>query len=261
MKHILLCILASATLISCGSDTKPAQQSEAPAINFKTNSVPVPFAGSWISEDYLNKIRENQSPRKAQEGSEECFIQIPDNTLRPATMVINFHEGLSDLVTVSNNGTFQLWDKQGDTLSSLLYTIQPLSADSIKIGDKLFIKINPAATNNDPRILEEILFKGTYSTKKGERIEFKANGEVSGLGKYKYYEPVIDYFDAGLQVDQVGLGETRDKLTNFGFKFRKNGLDLFELKCKTFDDKEKRCVEVDFGKKAFDLSKTEVKEK
>lgn len=253
MKHILLCILAATTLLSCGSDTKPTQQSAAPAINFKTNSVPVPFAGSWISEDYLNKIREHQSPRKAQEGSEECFIQLPDNTLRPATMVINFHEGLSDLVTVSNNGAFQLWDKQGDTLSSPLYTIQALSADSIKIGDKLFIKINPSATNNEPRILEEILFKGIYTTKNGERVEFKSNGEVSGLGKYAYYEPVIDYFDAGLQVDQVGLGETADKLEYFGFKFKKNKLELYKLKCDAYDDIDKRCVEVSFGEKLYEL--------
>lgn len=256
MKHILFSILAAATLLSCGSDTKPAQQSAAPAIDLKTNSVPVPFAGNWISEEYLNKIRENQSPRKAQEGSEECFIQLPDNTLRPATMVINFHEGLSDLVTVSNNGTFQLWDKQGDTLSSPLYTIQPLSADSIKIGDKLFIKINPTATNNDPRILEEILFKGTYSTKKGERIEFKPNGEVSGLGKYKFYEPVIDYFDAGLQVDQVGLGETVDKLEYFGFKFKKDKLELYKLKCNAYDDIDNRCVDVSFGEKLHELQKS-----
>ncbi len=256
MKHILLCILAAAALLSCGSDTKPAQQSAAPAIDFKTKSVSVPFAGNWISEEYLNKIRENQSPRKAQEGSEECFIQIPDNTLRPATMVINFHEGLSDLVTVSNNGTFQLWDKQGDTLSSLLYTIQPLSADSIKISDKLFIKINPAATHNDPRILEEILFKGTYSTKKGELIEFKPNGEINGLGKYKFYEPVIDYFDAGLQVDQVGLGETVDKLEYFGFKFKKDKLELYKLKCNAYDDIDNRCVDVSFGEKLHELQKS-----
>lgn len=256
MKHILLCILVTAALLSCGSDTKPAQQSVAPAINFKSKSVPVPFAGSWISEDYLNKIREHQSPRKAQEGSEECYIQLPDNTLRTATMVINFHEGLSDLVTVSNNGVFQLWDKQGDTLSTPLYTIQTLSADSIKIGDKLFIKINPTTTTNDPRILEEILFKGMYNTKKGERVEFKPNGEVSGLGKYKYYEPVIDYFDAGLQVDQVGLGETADKLEYFGFKFKKDKLELYKLKCDAYDDIDKRCVDVSLGEKIYELQKT-----
>lgn len=253
MKHTFLCILAVTTLLSCGSDTKPAQQSAAPAINFKTNSVPVPFAGNWISETYLNDIRDHQSPRKAQETIEECYIQLPDHTLRPSTMVINFHEGISDLIMVNNNGVFQLWEKQGDTLSNLKYTIQPISKDSIQIDDKLFIKINSTPAGNEPRILEEILFKGTYSTKNGERVEFKSNGEVNGLGKYKYYQPLIDYFDAGLQVDQVGLGATADKLEYFGFKFKKDKLELYKLKCDAYDDIDKRCVEVSFGERLYEL--------
>ena len=110
-------------------------------------------------------------------------------------------------------------------------------------------------SGDEPLILEEILFKGNYQTKKGQPVEFKKNGEVTGLGKYKYYVPMMDYFDAGRQIDQVGLGETRDKLDYFGFKFRKNGLDLFALKCKTFDEGEKRCVDVDFGNKIYDLEK------
>jgi len=255
MKHILLFVIATTTLLSCGGDTKPTQQSTAPAITFKTKSVPVPFSGNWISEAYLNDIRDRQSPRKAQEGSEECFIQLPDHTLRPATMIINFHEGISDLVTVNNNGAFQLWEKQGDTLSNVKYNIQTITSDSIKIDDKLFIKINSIPTGSEPRILEEILFKGNYSSKKGEQVEFKANGEVSGLGKYKYYKPVIDYFDAGLQIDQVGLGTSADKMEYFGFKFKRNKLELYKLKCDTYDDIDKRCVEVSFGEKSYDLQK------
>jgi hypothetical protein len=216
----------------------------------------LPFAGSWISASYLKSIKDQQSPRKAQEGSEECFIQLPATTLLPATMVINFHEGFSDLVAVNNNGTYQLWEKQNDTLSRAVYPIVPLSPDSIKIGEKLFIKINPAASANEPRILEEILFKGTYESKEGDHVEFKNNGEITGLGKYKYYEPVIDYFDAGLQIDQVSLGEKMDNMKPFGFKFRNGRLELYELKCKTYDDTEKRCVEVDFGNKTITLHRT-----
>ena len=256
MKHILLCILATTTLLSCVSDTKPAQQSVAPAIHFKTNSVPVPFAGNWISETYLRDIKEHQSPRKAQETIEECYIQLPDQTLRTSTMVINFHEGISDLVMVSNNGAFQLWEKTGDTLSNVKYTIKAIAADSIKIGDKLFVKINSSSAGNEPRILEEILFKGTYITKKGEHIEFKSNGEVSGFGNYKYYKPLTDYFDAGLQIDQVGLGETAGKMEYFGFKFKRNKLELYKLKCDAYDEADNRCVEVSYGIKQYELQKS-----
>jgi len=259
MKHTILFALTTATLLSCGSDTKPAQQEQAaaPAIHFKTLSAPVPFAGYWISDVYLHDIQAHQSPRKAQQNIDECFIRIPENTLRPTTMVINFHEGYSDLVTVNNNGAFQLWEKQNDTLALLKYSIENISADKIKIGDKPFTRINIESTGDQPRILEEILFKGVYESKKGERVEFKNNGEVSGLGKYKYYTPVIDYFDAGLQIDQVGLGETKDNPTYFGFKFKKDKLDLYSLKCTEYDNVDKRCVEVSYGEKMHELRKND----
>jgi len=257
MKRNLLFIVSIAFLFACGTDTKPAQQNAAPEVSFKTLNAPVPFAGNWISAEYLQNLTQHQSPRKAQEGSEDCYIQLPGSTLIPATMVINFHEGLSDLVTVKHSNTYQLWEKQNDTLSRALYILEPVSDDTLKIGGKQFVKINPVTDGQQPLILEEILFKGVYSSKSGERIEFKNNGEVSGLGKYKYYLPVIDYYDAGLQIDQVGLGETRDVLEYYGFKFKKNKLELYTIKCLTYDETDKRCVEVAFGQKAYELDKTE----
>lgn len=244
------------SLLACGTDTKPAQQSAAPAPDFKTYSAPLPFSGSWISASYLKSITDDQSPRKAQESIEECYIQLPANTLTPATMIINFHEGLSDLVTVINNGSYQLWEKQNDSLSRAVYTMEPISADSLKIGDKIFVRIHPDVSGIQPRILEEILFKGAYQSKEGDHVEFKNNGEVTGLGKYKYYEPVIDYFDAGLQIDQVALGENRDQMTHFGFKFKRDRLELYTLKCKEYDEVDKRCVDVDFGNKFIALQRT-----
>lgn len=263
MFKVFILTITLAALLSCRSEQKPTTEtvSTPKKLDFKEIKAPIPFAGTYINETYLTSIRDQKSPRKAQEGIGECFIRIPENTLTPTSMIVNFHETLTDLIPLNHDGTYELWEKQNDSLTKARYTIGIVSEDKIKIGNHTFIRINPDMTGGQPRILEDILFKGNYELKKGQKVAFKNNGEVTGLGKYKYYAPLIDYLDAGLDIDQVGLGETRDKLTNYGFKFRKNGLDLFELKCKTFDKKEKRCVEVDFGKKAFDLSKTEAKEK
>lgn len=254
-KHFFL-IITLAFLIACKGEQKPvAEETPAPKkLDYKEIKAPIPFTGSYLNEAYLAGIREHKSPRKAQEGIDECFIRIPANTLTPTTMVFNFHEAMTGMIPLNNNGTYELWETQNDTLSKMRYTITIVGEDKIKIGDKNFVKINPEFSGSQPLILESILFEGAYVMKKDVKVEFKNNGEVTGLGKYKYYVPVMDYFDAGLQIDQVGLGETRDKLDYYGFKFRKNGLDLFEIKCKTYDDKEKRCVDVDFGKKAFDLT-------
>ena len=72
----------------------------------------------------------------------------------------------------------------------------------------------------------------------------------------KYYKPLIDYFDAGLQIDQVGFGETAEKMEYFGFKFKRNKLELYKLKCDAYDEVDNRCVEVSYGIKSYDLQKT-----
>ena len=260
-----LSLLATIAFLSCNSNTKPTaettEQSEPTEtsetdVNFKSVSAPVPYSGSWISKDYLQIINKDQSPRKAQETSEEVFITLPANTLKPATMIYNFHEAMDNLVLLNRNGNFELWEKQNDSLVSAKYTIEKLADDTIKIGGKTFVKINPDLSGDQPRILESLLFAGKYTNKKGEPVEFKRNGEVTGLGKYNFYLPVIDYFDAGLQVDQVGLGVTREKMDYFSFKFQKDKFDIYTLKCKEVDPVDKRCVDVTFGTKVYELQKT-----
>ena len=264
----ILSLLFTIAFLSCNSNTKPTAETTGTTdstetaetaeteVQFKSLSTSVPYAGSWVSKDYLDIIHKDQSPRKAQETSEEVFITLPANTLKPATMVYNFHEAMDNLVLVNRKGTFELWEKQNDSLVNAKYTIEKLADDTLKIGGKTFVKINPDLSGDQPRILEAILFAGKYTNKKGEPVEFKPNGEVTGLGKYNFYLPVIDYFDAGLQVDQIGLGVTRDKMDYFSFKFQKEKFDIYTLKCKEVDPVDKRCVDVTFGIKVYELKKT-----
>lgn len=255
MIRLLFIFLIITTALSCGSDHKSSVNTASTQLDIKKVEAPVPFAGSWISETYLEDIQKHKSPRKAQEGSEEVFIQIPATTLKSTNLIYNFHETGYELVTLKENDQYQLWEKQNDSLVKPMYKVEILSPDKIKLGEKTYTKINPVTENKETRILEEILFKGNYTTKKGQKVEFKNNGEVTGLDQYKYYVPLIDYFDAGLQIDQVGLGETREKLEYFGFKFKADGLDLYKIKCLTYEESEKRCVDVDFGEKVYQLKK------
>ena len=255
MCRLILFTLLYLSVQACGSDTKSTQpeKASAPASSFKTEKVPIPFAGSWISASYLSSLMEHQSPKVAQEGSEACYIEIPAETLLPTTLIYNFHEGISDLLPVVRGGKLELWEKQEDTLSNVKYVITPPTSDTLLLGIKPFVKINPVMRDGEPAILEELLFQGTYTSKKNGDVEFKANGEVTGLGKYKYYKPVIDYFDAGMQVDQVGLGETPDQWEYFGFTMVKDKLDIFTLKCKAYDSTGTHCVFVGYGDKVYSL--------
>jgi hypothetical protein len=247
---LLLCVL-----IGCKPSTRQDTQTE-PSTPASENAQ-IPFSGNWIHETYLNSIRDQKSPRAAQEIIEECFIRIPEKMNEKTSMVYNFHETGPELKVVQKDTTYTLWELQGDTLNKAVFPVQILDTEHLKIGAHTFVKINPEYGDGQALILEELLFKGTYTSKSGQPIEFKNNGEVSGLGKYNYYHVLTDYMDAGLQIDQVGLGETSEKSDYFGFKFRDNMLELYELRCLTFDKTENRCVEVDFGRKIHSLRKTQ----
>lgn len=257
MCRFILLTLIYLTVQACGSDTKtsPTEKASASVSSFKTEKTAIPFAGSWISASYVSSLMEHQSPKVAQEGSMECYFEVPAETLTPTTMIYNFHEGISDLIPVVRRGMVELWEKQNDTLFKAMYVLNPFTPDTLLLGMKKFVKINPVMRDGQPAILEELLFKGIYTLKKTGDVEFKANGEVTGLGKYKYYKPVIDYFDAGLQVDQVGLGESPDQWEYFGFKMIKDKLELYTLKCKAYDSTGKDCVFVGYGDEIYNLRK------
>ena len=203
------------------------------SISCSSNDKTISFAGSWICEDYFKNINEFKSPMKAQDGS--MFIFISDTALKEAMMIYNFHEGAPQS----------------------LDSIQFLSPTKIKLAGKTFLKINPIQIEyGSYRILEEILFKGSYTNAEGKNVEFKNNGQVEGLDNFHFYSPSIDYFDAGMQVDQVQFGTSEKELSPFGFKFNKDTLELYKLNCLTFDSTDKRCVEVENGQLAYKLWRT-----
>ena len=242
-------------LFSCSSNDRQQDGETSISADFKKLDTTVSFSGCWLSEDYYNSIREFNSPKKAQDGSQ--FMVVPDRTLQQTIMIYNFHEGGPFLKILKHGDNYEIWEVQDDSLTQQLYTIEVISETEIKLGDKIFVKINPLKNQDTQQILEEILFKGQYTNSDGKTIEFKSNGQLIGLDNFKFYDPIIDYFDAGMQVDQVGLGSSQKDLGWYGFKFNKDTLELYTLNCLTFDSTDNRCVEVDYGQLTYKLWRKE----
>ncbi len=242
-------------LFSCSSNDRQQNGTTVFSNDFKQLDTTVSFSGCWLSEDYYNSIREFSSPKRAQDGSQ--FMVIPDRTLQQTIMIYNFHEGGPFLEILKHANNYEIWEVQDDSLTQRLSSVEVISATKIKLDGKTFVKINPVKTQDTEQILEEILFKGQYTNSDGKTIEFKNNGQVVGLDNFKYYEPIIDYFDAGMQVDQVGFGVSQKDLGWYGFKFNKDTLELYKLNCLTFDSTDNRCVEVDYGQLTYKLWRKE----
>jgi len=234
------------------TETQPEPTAEAAAPVMKE---PAPFAGDWLNEKYYKLIMDKHSPRDAQEKVENVFIQIPEHMNDTTVMVYGFHESGPDLVVVKKNNAYGLWEPQGD---SIAFHVTALGPDTLQLGADRFVRIHSAHGNyGEALILEEIMFKGKYKLKGGGDVEFDHAGKVKGLGDYKYYRVLTDYLDAGLDVDQVWLGKTKDSMDYYGFKWNDKTLKIFNLKCLAYNKAEKRCEQVDFGKVAYTLTRVE----
>ena len=254
MRNIIV-IAIIGLLFSCSSSDRNLDSSTTFKDDFKRLDTIVSFSGCWLNEDYFNNIRQFKSPKNAQDGS--LFIFIPHRTLQQTIMTYNFHEGGSFLKTLKRGNDYEIWEVQDDSLTQQLYTVDVVSSTKIKLDNSAFIKINPQKSEHTYHVLEEILFKGKYTNADEKTIEFKPNGQVVGLVDFKFYRPAIDYYDAGMQVDQVGLGSSQKDLEWFGFKFKQDTLELYKLNCLIFDSTYNRCVEVDYGQLTYKLWREE----
>ena len=232
-------------------DTTPERTVEIPKAKKKPNgsrSATTSFGGNWINKKYVDRLMATKSPKKSQDAASITMLVLPDNFDENATIVLDFHEGIKGNVVKKDN-FFQIEspDHVG-TAASFQF-----KDGRIKTKTDEFIKLNTNRGKNDPKVAEQLLFAGKYDLD-GKQVEFTPNGKVSGLGTFSYYSVLIDYYDAGMQVDQIRLGKSFENSKLYGFVFKKNKLSIYELKC--VDSSGAQCSVVKNGKRLYRLEKT-----
>jgi hypothetical protein len=233
-------------------------------LNSKNEKIPI--AGYWVSENYINSLIEKKSPKIAQENS--LLIIIPEKTYDKTIIMYDFHDDFNYYTTLKINNSYEIWETQDKRLHKLEYTVNIISPNKIQIGETILIKINPLnlkdfihnGLKEEILIQEELLFKGTYLTSNGEKVKFKNNGQLFGLSGFHYYKPINDYFDEGMQVDQVILVKSKKDiewkdLEYYGFKYTNDTLKLYKLNCNQFDSVSQNCAVVEYGKLEYQLKK------
>ena len=245
MSKFYITLLIIGIVCSCTSQDK--QKVKQQTQKFNVLDTIVPFSGFWVNEQYINNIRKNKSPRLSQGINESC-ITIPNKTLQVTRMVGGFHEGAADMIVTKQNDNFYFYYKYNDTIRNLAYNIQIVSKEKIIIGNNAFIK-------TDKKFLEELLFSGKYLDTLRDEVEFTKDSHVNGLDSFKFYDPIYDYVDAGMDVDQIGFATTKDKFKYYAFKFNQDTLLIYDLKCLNYDSTNKFCANVAFGDLKFKLTK------
>lgn len=260
---VLVYSLFMLLLASCSSSENEQKKAPVPA------QVPAPavtptdtpldtavyFSGVWVNELYVRKLTATKSPRASQDAAEVSCITIPRRTLQTTRFVYGFHDGRSDMEVVKKGDQYLLHPQTDD--KTPLKSIELVTPDKMKVGKDVFIKVAPGkvAEQADLGILNSLLFQGAYTTDLGKTVTFTPDGQVQGLEHFTTYSPMIDYGDAGLDVDQLILSAPGKKEESFAFKFDKNTLLIYRLKCVEFDNVNKRCNVVDFGDLLYRLQK------
>ena len=228
----------------------------------------ISIAGIWLSENYYNSLKEFKSPKKAQDNS--LLLVIPESISEKTTIMYDFHDDFENYAIVKNLSDYEIWENFNNHNTKFEYNIKVISSTKIKIGETILIKIDPIKVKdffhnglkNELLVLEELLFKGIYITLDGKKVEFKNNGQIEGLEGFFYYKPEIDYYDQGMQVDQLILVKSEKSiewkdLEYYGFKFNMDTLELYKLNCIDFDSTYQQCGIVENGELLYKLWRIE----
>lgn len=219
---------------------------------FKTLDTTVSFSGYWVNEKYVDSIRITKSPVNTPIPENSC-ISIPNRTLKTTGMISGFHEGGEGLFVLKNGANYELWD---ETKENKRHDLALLPSGKLKIGNDIFVKIdytdNP---DTQPTILEELLFKGSYTNEDGTTVEFTKTGLVKGLSNFATYSAYIDYAAESTRIDIIGLGTNKSNEKDYGYRFIKDTLAIYELNCIDSESTTNNCIGFTWGKLKYKLIK------
>jgi hypothetical protein len=201
------------------------------------------FDGIWVNEKYFESLMKHKSPKRSQKIGEVTVLGFENGK---AKINYAFHEGLNGALE-RRDAIYYLKDESGNekavTLSKAL--------DELKYNKEHFKKID---VKDYYKILEGLLFKGKYKLE-GKEIEFTENGEIKGWADFDTYEPFADYYDEGMQVDQLSLSKKGKEPEFFGFRFSSHKLNIYDLKCLQMENNV--CAVVENGKLKYKLKRVE----
>ena len=255
MRSNLLFISLLCMVYACSSPSQPAKQEATKdstgqtVAGYKTLDTEVPFAGVWVNEDYIEKIKRSKSPVRSQHVMQSCIV-IPGRTLQTTRMIAGFHEGGADVAVGKDGDQYYLFSSRSAD------SIQVISPDRIKIKDHYFNKLaHGDSTRGNWGILEEILFKGHYQLENGKTVEFTEDGKVTGLDDFTTYIAVIDYTgtETPSEVSLIQLSKPDEQSEEYGYRFVQDTLYIHKTQLKF--DKDHKYDHVVFAEQAYKLIK------
>lgn len=195
----------------------------------KFEDAPIPFSGLWVSEHYVNGVRQGKLLSELQDTGTRCIV-IPARTLQETIWIYGFHEGSGGVVFVKKGADYFIYSLyDGHPVD----TLQVLGGDRLRIGRSNYIRVGERdSTQYDLGVLEQLLFAGRYlRSNAGDTAVFTKSGKIEGLDSLGWYEPVIDYVGDPTSVDHIRLGRDKEHLNDYGFRFAGDTMMIYSIDC------------------------------
>lgn len=186
--------------------------------------------GFWVNDAWWKLLQATQSPKEASDkaGISSVVIQ-QDSTLWVADVSYGWHEGMRYSLK-SKAGGFDLINYMGD--NEKMHELYPQSDGTLRIDSFVMVRIGDVETGW--QIVPYTILGGSY-TRKGTsaKVEFKADGTVTGLGDYSNYDILADYVTDEIGADQMTLWQGEEPSDFFVFEKKDGKLLLYITEEKT----------------------------
>jgi hypothetical protein len=211
----------------------------------------IPFEGVWVSEHYVNEVRQGKSLREAQDTETRCIV-IPARTLQVTRWIYGFHEGGEDLVIVQrDSGYFMIALYDGRCVD----TLKTVADGRLKMGRDYYVRVGEVDSSlSDLGVLEQLLFAGSYrrSDTRG-MVLFRKDGKIEGLDSLGWFVPEIDYVGEPTSVDHIRLGRDKRGLKDYGLSFAGDTMRIYSVDC--LQQSEGECALDTLGRELYTLKK------
>lgn len=232
------------TLSSCSTSS-----SDSTADDLKTESyfkLPKNGHGLWISKSYLAHLREFKSPREAQDKELDFLISIRN---LDTIMYLSFHEGAAwNIILMESETKGAVYSPDSTTK----YDELVFEKNLLVVKGDTFVKTGNSNTESDiiPSI-NKALVVGDYND---NATSFKSDGTVNGLGGFKEFKILLDYYDMGRNLDLISLkNDSTENWEFYQFNFVSDTLFIRENECANMDNESGDCFELKEGRVIYKL--------
>lgn len=257
--RFLLPLIVFAILAACNNESPKASVNDSlspaatsPVNDFKKLDTALYFAGLWVNEQYVHDVTRTRKPSEVEVPENACII-MPVRTRKETSLILGFHEG-QEVVILKNGDKYEIWDK---TIENKLQDIEILSDAKLKLGYDTFVKLKSgdlSAEKNPYNIVDILLFAGKYRDEHGTVVEFSTDGKVKGIPGINVYEAWLDYATSEAVTDQLSMGASHETVKDYAFRFDKDKLTIFHMKCKSMGQ-DSTCMEYAVGDRYMTLTK------